>query len=131
MLALNSTEGMGSLEGWMLVKDGTGPDGWSMDLFQGIEFMVYKKEGKVIYLSTRKMSDSDRSSTLPSLDALKDSLLVLDLHKSRYLQELDVSLCNLTNLTHLLLTRCSNLKALPDSFGNLCNLTEVSCVIVT
>ena len=125
MLALNLTEGMGPLEGWTLVKEGTGRDDGIMDSFDGTSFMVCKKHGKIVYLSTRKVSDSDRSSTMPSLEALKDSLLVLDLHKSRYLRELDASICNLSNLTHLLLTRCSNLTSLPDSIGNLSNLTEV------
>ena len=125
VLTLNSTEGMGPLEGWMMVKEGTGSDGWTMDSFQDTALMVYKKHGKVVYLSTRKMPDADRSSTMPSIDALKDSLLVLDLHKSRYLQELDASICNLSTLTHLLLTRCSNMKSLPDSIGNLSNLIEV------
>ena len=116
VLALNSTEGMGPMEGWMLVKEGAGPDEWTMmDSFYGASFMVCKKNGKVVYLSTRKVSDSDRSSTVPSLEALKDSLLVLDLHKSRYLRELDASICNL----------CTNLISLPDSIGNLSNLTEV------
>ena len=121
---------MEPLERWMLVKEGTCPGDWTMDTLEGTSFVVYEKHGKVVYLSTRNVPDSDRTSKIPSLEVWRDSLLVLDLHKSRYLREVDASICNITTLTHLLLTRCSNLKSLPDSIGNLTSLTEVSCVVV-
>ena len=130
VLALNSAEEIGSLEGWMFVNEWTGTDDWTIDSYQGTPLMVYKKDGKVIFLSTRKISNSERFSSMPSLEIVKDSLRVLDLHKSIYLQQLDTSVCNLSSLTHLLLTRCSDLRSLPDSLGNLSNLVEVSSVIV-
>lgn len=125
--AHNLVEGSGVVEDWVLVKDvsGSNRSKENDDSFAGVALMAEKKSGHVVFLSTRKSPDADRWSLMPSLECFKDTLQVLDLHKSRYLQELNGSIGDLRQLRQLMLTRCSSLKRLPNSIGNLSNLTEV------
>ncbi len=127
LLANSHFEGIATMEEWVLVKgpETSDDDSSQEDSFQGITLMAAKKHGEVVYMSTRKSPDAVRCSMLPSLECFKDSLLVLDLHKSKYLQTLDGSIGNLICLNRLILTSCSSLKCLPDSIRNLSNLTEV------
>lgn len=114
-------------EDWILVSGAAGDNEPNeKNPFDGVTLMAEKKTGQVVFLSTRKSPDLDRWSVMPSLERFHESLLVLDLDKSRYLKSIDESVVGLTNLKQLMLTRCSSLTRLPDSIGNLNNLTEVS-----
>ena len=91
----------------------------------GVTMMTDKKSGKIVFLSTRNLRDSDRWNLMPSVEPFKESLLVLDLHKSRYIQGLHESVGDLTYLKHLMITSCASLRTLPESIGSLPNLEEV------
>jgi hypothetical protein len=126
--AHNFVEGTGLMGDWELVKEesSSGSDEWGdEDLFAGITLMAEKKSGQVVFLSTRNSPDAKRWSVMPSLSCFRESLRVLDLHKSRYLKSLNDSIGELSLLNQLTLTRCSSLERLPDSIGSLSNLTEV------
>jgi len=82
----------------------------------------------VVAFSTRSCLDVDRwNKVMPSLAAVAgfSSLQRLDLYKSRYLESLDESIFDLVDLRVLHITRCSSLKAIPDSIGKLSALQEV------
>lgn len=106
--------GLGEEGDWVVVGDGS---------FQGSTILA-DNTGNVIFMSTRHCNDSYRWSEMPSLSQFK-SLIFLDLHKSRYITAIDDSLGELDRLQHLHATRCSNLRSLPPSIGNLVNLVEV------
>lgn len=79
----------------------------------------------LVALSSRNCLDSNRWVSMPSL-ASYENLKELDLHKSRYMRQLDASICSLLNLETLILTRCERLTSLPEEIGRLYNLREVS-----
>jgi hypothetical protein len=110
-------DGLGGVDDWIMVEDG--------EDFNGMTLLADRKTGSVVYLSTRHCIDADRWSKMPSLNRFS-ALAILDLHKSRYIAELDESVGNLVNLNQLVLTRCSNLRMLPPTIGNLRNLTELN-----
>jgi hypothetical protein len=113
---------------WLLVKkEGSESNESSSekDLFAGVTLMAEKASGQVVFLSTRNSPVANRWSVMPSLECFRDSLRVLDLHKSRYLQSLNDNIGELNLLNQLMLTRCSRLERLPDSIGHLTNLIEV------
>lgn len=103
--------------GWEFVEEGS---------LKGVTLLVSRDTGSAISLSTSSCREEDRWEKLPS-DALAKfpSLQVLDLNKSRYITEFDVSTCQLPRLQRLLLTRCNNLCHICPSIGSLQNLTEV------
>ena len=83
---------------------------------------------KIVAMSTRQCSAGDLWNEMPSLlveDTRFKSLVVLDLHKCRYIDHLHESVCDLPELRKMVLTRCNNLRTLPSNIGNLRNLTEV------
>lgn len=80
--------------------------------------------GQIIALSTRQCLDASRWITMPSLASFQN-LKELDLHKCRYIRQLDASVCDLVNLETLILTRCEKLVTLPEGIGRLKNLREV------
>jgi len=96
-----------------------------MNLYEGAALMADKQSGKIIILSTRNSRDSDRWSLMPSVETFKDSLMMLDLHNSRYIQFLHESVGDLHCLKYLMITRCTNLRSLTESLGSLSNLEEV------
>lgn len=130
-LAQNLTDSAELTEGWILVKDFVSDeeDDEDKDPFQGITLMADRNTGRIVLLSTRTTKGADRWSVMPSMEQFKNSLLVLDLHKSRYLRNLDPSIGDLAFLDRLLLTRCSSLRELPDTIGKLSNLTEVRMLL--
>jgi hypothetical protein len=91
----------------------------------GMSIQIDKKTGHVTSLSTRRCKDANRWITMPSVEH-HSALRELDLHKSRYLRELDVSICTLVNLKTLILTNCERLTTLPTFIGQCVNLQEVS-----
>lgn len=83
-------------------------------------------ESEITRISTRDVTDVDRWEKMPSLSQFSASLKVLDLHNSRYITELDSSVCDLKCLEVLILTQCDRLNSLPENIGDLQNLVEVS-----
>jgi hypothetical protein len=92
---------------------------------KGMSIQVDKATGQMVSLSARHTKDADRWLTMPSLEHYSASLKDLDLHKSRYLIELDPSVCSMIHLERLILTRCDRLRTLPRDIGQLTNLKEV------
>jgi hypothetical protein len=78
-----------------------------------------------VALSSRHSLEAFRWIKMPSLASFQN-LKELDLHKSRYMHQLDASVCDLVNLETLILTRCEKLNSLPEDIGRLKNLREVS-----
>ena len=103
-------------ENWILLEDGA---------LKGLTLVADKDSGDIVCLSSRNCSDLDRRTVMPSLKDYS-SLKVVDLDGYRYVTTLDESIGDVTELRRLSLTRCSLLKTLPSSIGNLQNLTEVS-----
>lgn len=106
-------------------------DDWEMlhpedGKFKGIALAADRRTGRIVYASTKRCGAADLWTTMPSLSDFKESLVVLDLHRSKYIRELHGSVCDLASLQRLLLTRCSNLRFLPPATGNLRNLTELN-----
>ena len=81
--------------------------------------------GTVVALSSRNCLDIHRWTAMPSLASFS-SLKELDLHKSRYMRQLDASICELEGLETLILTQCEKLSSLPEDIGKLKSLKEVS-----
>ena len=105
----------GDMDDWELVEDGD---------FKGIALATDRKNGEIVYMSTKHCGAVDLWNKMPSLEEFP-SLIVLDLHKCRYIVDLHESVGSLVNLQQLLLTRCSKLRTLPSTLGNLENLVEV------
>ena len=85
--------------------------------------------GTNVSISTRTVPDNRRWEEMPSLLSLKNNsntLIVLDLHKSRYMTKLHDSVCDMGSLKKLVLTHCHKLTTLPDNIGKLTLLEEVS-----
>ena len=103
-------------------------DDWIMlaeeDALRGTVLYADKLNGHVVCLSTRTCNDEDRWIEMPSLSQFPN-LLILDLHKSRYLTTLDGSVGDLKDLQRMILTGCKSLRTLPQAIGNLKQLTEV------
>lgn len=99
----------------VLVEDG---------VLRGTVLHTDRTTGHVVCMSTRTCKDEDRWTEMPCV-AQFSSLLILDLHKSRYLTTLDESVGDLKSLKRMILTRCNNLVTLPRAIGNLKHLTEV------
>lgn len=119
-------ESRGQSDDWSLVgvpDDQIRSD--DFESFKGVTMLMDKGSRDIVVLSTRDSKNADRLSTIPDLQCYANSLLVLDLHKCRYISSLHDSVGGLVKLRRLMLTRCNNLKTLPDSIGNLSNLTEV------
>ena len=95
------------------------------ELMNGAE-TVMDDEGAVVSISTGMTPDRNRWESMPSVANFSSSLVVLDLHKARYIESLHESVCQLSNLKKLVLTHCERLKTLPDAIGNLISLEEVS-----
>ena len=93
---------------------------------KGMNTLVDQETGEPVSLSSRFCRDSERwkDTTTPSLEEFF-SLQTLDLHSSRYIHSLHDSVCTLTNLKVLILSKCDRLQKLPDAIGNLVNLEEV------
>lgn len=93
----------------------------------GFEDVHLEHEGKaVVAISTEDTRDSQRwQSSMPSLSSFPH-LTHLDLHKNRYITELDSSVTTLVHLKLLKLSQCSKLGRLPDKIGDLKNLEVVS-----
>jgi hypothetical protein len=83
-----------------------------------------RNSGHIVALSSRQSLEVNRWITMPSLASFQN-LKELDLHKSRYMRQLDASVCDLVNLETLILTRCEKLVSLPEGIGRLKNLREV------
>ena len=92
---------------------------------KGMTISIDRNSGLVVSLSARRCQDANRWNSMPSLDE-HQSLKMLDLHKMRYMKELNASVCNLVHLEKLILTRCESLTCLPKEIGMLRNLKEVS-----
>lgn len=103
-------------DAWVLVEDDEG--------FKGVVLMVDPASGEAVSLSCRNRRDVDRWTIMPSLSRYP-SLTSLDLHKCRYLKDLDDSIGQLSNLRRLCLTQCERLVRLPETIGQLRNLQEV------
>jgi hypothetical protein len=130
----NFTESFGLTDEWVLVptdKKDTRVEGDVIDDYQGVTLMADRQSGKVIFLSTRNSRDSDRWSLMPTVEPFKESLVIMDLHKSRYIQVLHETVGDLTSLKHLMITRCTSLRSLPESLGSLSNLEEVGAFDIT
>ena len=80
--------------------------------------------GDLVAISSRNSSEISRWATMPSI-ARFPKLRWLDLHKNRYIRQLDASVCDLSYLDTLILTRCERLMSLPPQIGNLRLLREV------
>lgn len=98
------------------------------DEFNGVRAAKDPRRGEIVALSTRNSSESSRWRTMPSMDRFPH-LKELDLHKSRYILHMDESVCNLSNLVTLILTRCERLLSLPEDIGKLRNLREVGLIV--
>jgi hypothetical protein len=93
-------------------------------LMNGAEVVI--EEGAVVSVSTATTSDANRWETMPSVSEFASSLVVLNLHKARYIECLHSSVCQLTMLKKLVLTHCDRLTTLPADIGKLKSL-EVVC----
>jgi hypothetical protein len=102
---------------WSMVEEGD---------FKGMKIATSITTGDdVVSMSARHCRDANRWVTaMPSLEKYK-LLRELDLHKSRYIRQLHDSVCILSTLETLLLTRCERLTSLPPAIGNLGMLREV------
>ena len=103
---------------WAMLEDG--------DL-KGVRSGKDRDSGCVVALSSRNSLEVNRWVTMPSLASFQN-LKEIDLHKSRYMRQLDASVCDLVNLETLILTRCEKLTCLPEDIGRLKNLREVSSI---
>lgn len=84
--------------------------------------------GTSVSVSTSTVPDRYRWNIMPPMAQItspSQTLLVLDLHKSRYMTELHESVCDMVFLEKLKLTQCLQLKSLPENIGNLRLLEEV------
>lgn len=82
----------------------------------------------IVSISTSTMPDHLRwqLESLPSFASFRTHLHTLDLYKNRYITSLEpAALSQLQHLTTLRLTRCGQLKRLPDSIGQLSQLQVV------
>ena len=82
----------------------------------------------IVSISTSTMPDRLRwqLESLPSFASFRTHLHTLDLYKNRYITSLEpAALSQLQHLTTLRLTRCGQLKSLPDSIGQLSQLQVV------
>lgn len=103
------------LDDWVLVAAGQ---------MRGSNIRVDHETDEVVQLSTKDCADEDRWTEMPSV-AEYPGLQHLDLHNSRYIQELHESVTGLDHLKTLSLTQCVNLERLPPTLGRLENLQEV------
>ena len=98
-----------SLGGWVVVpaEVGVGDDLVDFvvgeDEFQDVSMLADRKSRKVVVLSTRNTHNANRWSDMPPMDSFADSLMVLDLHKSKYLRSLHESVGDLSCLKRLFL----------------------------
>ena len=104
-------------DSWVLVEDGD---------MKGVTLITDRDAGEVVCLSSRYKNDIDRWIQMPPLTGYASTLQVLDLHNSRYMEQLHESVGQLSQLRRLVLTGCDMLTGLPASIGNLRNLVEVS-----
>jgi len=96
--------------------------------FQGLRYAKDPTNGVIIALSSRNSEEKSRWMTkMPSMEGF-GQLKELDLHKNRYIRQLDDSICNLVFLQTLILTRCERIQRLPEQIGNLQHLSEVCYV---
>jgi Leucine-rich repeat (LRR) protein len=100
----------------------------SDDELDGVE-LEYTTGDVVVSLSSEGMRDLQRWKVMPSLEGYSQ-LTHLDLHKNRYMTQLDASVTKLSALKVLRLTQCAQLCELPDTIGNLTNLEVVSFPVV-
>ena len=108
-------------DSWVLVEDGD---------MKGVALITDRDAGEVVCLSSRYKNDIDRWIQMPPLSGYASTLQVLDLHNSRYMEQLHESVGELSQLRRLVLTGCDMLTGLPASIGNLKNLIEVSLVML-
>jgi hypothetical protein len=138
----NFNECFASMDEWVVVptRDSRGDhqteEASGTSRHQLFTLMADRQSGKIVFLSTRNSRDSDRWSLMPTVEPFKESLVALDLHKSRYIQTLHESVGDLKCLKYLMITRCTSLRTLPDSLGSLSNLEEVgfysiACITVS
>lgn len=85
------------------------------------------KDDAVVLISSQDTRDCYRwkDTSMPSLSGFP-FLAQLDLHKNRYITQLDASVTALTHLQILKLSQCSRLKRLPENLGDLKSLEVVS-----
>ena len=83
------------------------------------------KDGVVVGLSTKDTLDSQRwRASMPSLAGLP-ALTRIDLHKNRYILQIDDSITKLSLLKTIKLSQCSRLQELPTEIGALTQLEVV------
>ena len=87
--------------------------------------IVLEEGGAVVSLSTETTPDCNRWEMMPSVSEFSSSLVILNLHKARYIESLHSSVCQLINLKKLVLTQCDQLTMLPAEIGSLKSLMEV------
>jgi hypothetical protein len=96
-----------------------------MAVMNGAEIEIEKGTGAVVSLSTETTPDCNRWEMMPSVSEFASSLIVLNLHKARYIERLHSSVSQLIMLKKLVLTQCDRLATLPIEIGNLKSLEEV------
>lgn len=101
---------------WVLVEQGA---------MKGANIIVDSVSDEVVQLSTANCKDEDRWTEMPSVEEYP-SLEIVDLHNSRYIQDLHESVTGLAKLRKLILTSCVSLERLPSNLGSLLCLEEVS-----
>ena len=120
-------EGNDGREFWEIVGQGLEYSTLDDIEFRGLWAGRDIASGEIVALSSRNSSETSRWTTMPSVSRFP-KLKGLDLHKNRYIRQLDLSLCDLSCLDTLILTRCERLMSLPEQIGNLRLLREVCLV---
>jgi hypothetical protein len=115
------------VELWEIVGKGLGCSTIEDDDFQGLLAWKDATSGEIVAMSSRNSTEINRWITMPSM-ARFPYLKELDLHKNRYIRQLDESICDLSSLETLILSRCEKLVSLPEQIGKLKNLREVGLI---
>jgi hypothetical protein len=115
------------VELWEIVGKGLGCSTIEDDDFQGLLAWKDATSGEIVAMSSRDSTEINRWITMPSM-ARFPYLKELDLHKNRYIRQLDESICDLSSLETLILSRCEKLVSLPEQIGKLKNLREVGLI---